>query len=156
MFVYTGDQTAFKWAARDRIEKLLACDRWKEGSSFQGTGSENPEQHHDKDTWLYPLVQMGPLGITQDEDTMRRLLRSADSDHRIRLASGYFNLTDQYMDILLNQSLAQYEILMASPQVSGVMLKENLSDIIFTIMIARHYIYAIFFQKKLCKKSFIK
>ncbi|XP_064607284.1 CDP-diacylglycerol--glycerol-3-phosphate 3-phosphatidyltransferase, mitochondrial-like [Liolophura sinensis] len=140
---FQDDQTTFKWAARDRVEKLLACESWRGGTGTEGRDSQNQGHHCDKDTWLYPLVQMGPLGITQDEDTMRRLLRSADSGHRIRLASGYFNLTDQYMDILLNQSLAQYEILMASPQVNGFYGARGMTG---GIVPAYIYISKLFFQ----------
>ena len=69
------------------------------------------------DTVIYPLVQMGPLGITVDQEVTRQMLGEGDEASTCYLASGYFNLTSEYMDTII-QSNATYEILMASPQVS--------------------------------------
>ena len=70
------------------------------------------------DTWVVPLVQMFPFGIRQDEFITSELLSSATQDSKLYLASGYFNLTRKYMDILLKSS-AKYEILTAHPTVNG-------------------------------------
>ena len=69
------------------------------------------------DTWIFPLVQMGPLGVTVDEEVTSGILNSADSDMECYLASGYFNLTKKYMETVL-RSNAKFNILMASPEVS--------------------------------------
>lgn len=71
------------------------------------------------DTVIYPLVQMGPLGITVDQEVTRQLLGEGDPAAVCYLASGYFNLTSEYMDTIL-QSNATFEMLMASPQVGIV------------------------------------
>ena len=60
---------------------------------------------------------MGPFGITHDEQALLNLLRTSEPRDNILLASGYFNLTDHYMSVILQESLAKYSILMASPQV---------------------------------------
>ncbi|CAH1273157.1 PGS1 [Branchiostoma lanceolatum] len=70
------------------------------------------------DTWICPLVQMGPLGVWHDEMVTRRLLRTAPKESELLLASGYFNLTEDYMDVMLRAD-ADFNILMASPQVNG-------------------------------------
>ncbi|XP_063961961.1 CDP-diacylglycerol--glycerol-3-phosphate 3-phosphatidyltransferase, mitochondrial-like [Lytechinus pictus] len=70
------------------------------------------------DTVIYPLVQMGPLGIIVDQEVTIQLLGEGDPAAVCYLASGYFNLTSQYMDTIL-QSNATFEMLMASPQVNG-------------------------------------
>ncbi|XP_035695175.1 CDP-diacylglycerol--glycerol-3-phosphate 3-phosphatidyltransferase, mitochondrial-like [Branchiostoma floridae] len=70
------------------------------------------------DTWICPLVQMGPLGVWHDEMVTRRLLRTAPKESELLLASGYFNLTEDYMNVML-QADADFNILMASPQVNG-------------------------------------
>jgi hypothetical protein len=69
------------------------------------------------DTWLYPLVQMGPFGVFNDEYATLQLMRDASQHDEILLASGYFNLTDHYLEVILQESLAKYRLLMASPEV---------------------------------------
>lgn len=77
---------------------------------------ESGEEH--SDTWVFPLVQMKPLGIQLDEVVTQRLLREADGDSTVYLTSGYFNLTRTYMRLVLGAA-ADYRILMASPEVNG-------------------------------------
>ncbi|KAI4873928.1 hypothetical protein NFI96_000145, partial [Prochilodus magdalenae] len=70
-----------------------------------------------RDTWVFPLVQMKPLGIRLDEEVTQRLLREAGGD-TVYLTSGYFNLTRTYMKLVLGTATG-YRILMASPEVNG-------------------------------------
>ncbi|XP_006816893.2 CDP-diacylglycerol--glycerol-3-phosphate 3-phosphatidyltransferase, mitochondrial-like [Saccoglossus kowalevskii] len=72
------------------------------------------------DTLIYPLIQMGPLGITNDEEATMYLLENSPCGSRIHLASGYFNLTESYIDIVLNKSKAFFNILSAAPQVRKI------------------------------------
>ena len=81
------------------------------------TAQSVESESSDIDTWIYPLVQMGPFGITTDDSIMQALFRNSVSGSKIFLASGYFNLTDHYMDVILEESKANYELLMASPEV---------------------------------------
>ena len=61
---------------------------------------------------------MGQLGIHHDSVITQRLLESAPTGSQIRLATGYFNLTDEYQNSIVNSSRAQYSILMAHPKVN--------------------------------------
>ena len=61
---------------------------------------------------------MGPFGVGHDEQAMLELLKSSQPQDNVLLASGYFNLTDHYMSVILEQSRAKFSILMASPQVN--------------------------------------
>uniref|UniRef100_H3BZ52 CDP-diacylglycerol--glycerol-3-phosphate 3-phosphatidyltransferase n=1 Tax=Tetraodon nigroviridis TaxID=99883 RepID=H3BZ52_TETNG len=70
------------------------------------------------DTWVIPLVQMKPLGIRVDEQVTQSLLRAAGPDSTVFLTSGYFNLTQAYMRLVLGAG-ASYRILTASPEVNG-------------------------------------
>lgn len=70
------------------------------------------------DTWIFPLVQMKPLGIHLDEQVTKRLLTEAGDESVVYLTSGYFNLTKTYMQLVLGAD-ADYRILMASPEVNG-------------------------------------
>lgn len=69
------------------------------------------------DTLVYPLLQMYTFGIRQDEQVMEKFLCMAENSSQIKLASGYFNLTNHYMNIILKSSKAIYSLLVASPKV---------------------------------------
>lgn len=69
------------------------------------------------DTLVFPTVQMGPIGITNDSYVTKRFLSTAEEGSQIHLASGYFNLTEEYMQCVLGESKASYSILMAHPEV---------------------------------------
>lgn len=83
----------------------------------QRTGSEADCDQGEIDTWIYPLLQMGPFGIVDDEVATKAIFRTAEKGEEILLASGYFNLTDYYIQVILQESQAKYNILMASPEV---------------------------------------
>ena len=56
----------------------------------------NEDDFKDSDTVIYPLVQMGPLDVHFDELALSSLLENAQQNSTIYLASGYFNLTQEY------------------------------------------------------------
>ena len=103
----------FKAEAGNRVSGYL--QRKAEENMFTDL-PRKPEKHCD--TWVVPLVQMFPFGIRQDEFVTRELLSSACQACKLFLASGYFNLTRKYMDIMLKSS-ADCEILTAHPTVNG-------------------------------------
>lgn len=70
------------------------------------------------DTWVFPTVQMGPLGIRQDEEAMLWLLKQLPAGSDIHLSSPYFNLTPEYEEALLEAARDKHvQILTASPKV---------------------------------------
>ncbi|XP_053607980.1 CDP-diacylglycerol--glycerol-3-phosphate 3-phosphatidyltransferase, mitochondrial [Plodia interpunctella] len=71
------------------------------------------------DTWIFPLIQMGEFNITQDEQVTKRLLESAPPNSKLKLATGYFNLTDQYANTLLKDCKGNISLLMAHPNANG-------------------------------------
>lgn len=98
------------------------------GSSVQGlmdappaevnTAEKEKENEEDWDTFCFPTIQMGPLGIRQDEDCTVALLKGLPSGTLLQLASPYFNLTPDYEDVLLEVAEQNIvEILTASPKV---------------------------------------
>jgi len=70
------------------------------------------------DTIVYPLVQMGPVNVNVDEQVTSRLFRSAPTGALLYLASGYFNLTDNYRRSIVDQCTATFKILTAAPEVT--------------------------------------
>ncbi|KAK7475409.1 hypothetical protein BaRGS_00033359 [Batillaria attramentaria] len=122
---FRGDMHQFKWTAKDKINALLDRQiqmqerKWRPSKSNTQVTEDPSNTAADCDTWVYPLVQMGPMGVINDEHVTLQLLRRPAKDDEILLASGYFNLTDHYMEVILQESLAKYKLLMASPEVNG-------------------------------------
>ena len=77
--------------------------------------TNNDVTHYD--TIIYPLVQMSPFDIKQDDMVTRRLLKEAKTGDSVFLATGYFNLTDVYRSLIVDKCLANFHILTAAPQV---------------------------------------
>ncbi|XP_077594640.1 CDP-diacylglycerol--glycerol-3-phosphate 3-phosphatidyltransferase, mitochondrial isoform X1 [Stigmatopora nigra] len=107
---YQGNRQDFSTAASKRIMAVMDAARLNQRLS--------QPSHQELDTWVFPLVQMKPLGIQVDQQVTQRLLQEADPDSTVYLTSGYFNLTRAYMRLVLGTG-ANYHILTASPQVNG-------------------------------------
>lgn len=69
------------------------------------------------DTWIFPLIQMGQLRIEQDAFVTDRILAEAPKNSRLFIATGYFNLTNRYMQTIIYDSQAACRLLMAHPDV---------------------------------------
>ncbi|XP_062382073.1 CDP-diacylglycerol--glycerol-3-phosphate 3-phosphatidyltransferase, mitochondrial [Sardina pilchardus] len=123
---YKGNRKDFSATARRRImevvntacarQRLLEAERSLEEAEAEAADLPSPAPS--TDTWVFPLVQMKPLGIHLDEQVTRRLLTEAGGDSTVYLTSGYFNLTRAYMRLVLGAG-ADYRILMAAPEVNG-------------------------------------
>lgn len=85
------------------------------------------------DTWVFPLLQMAPLGVAQDQKVTERLLADAPQSSRLRLATGYFNLTDRYADVVLGNRRSAFDLLVASPRANGFYGGQGLSGYIPTV-----------------------
>ncbi|KAF7231968.1 hypothetical protein EG68_11360 [Paragonimus skrjabini miyazakii] len=89
-------------------------------------------------TYLIPLVQCGPFDIRTEECFTTRLLQSiATAVHKrchLSLASGYFNLTRAYENLLVDYTLlnpdSRLELLCASPSANGFLNSPGLSGYI--------------------------
>ncbi|KAL6094374.1 pgs1 [Pungitius sinensis] len=106
---YHGDRQAFSAAARKRIMEVVNRAHVRQQLLEGGA---------DDDTVVFPLVQMKPLGIQIDEQVTQRLLTDAGPDAAVFLTSGYFNLTQPYMRMVLGAG-ARFRILTAAPEVNG-------------------------------------
>lgn len=71
------------------------------------------------DTWIFPLIEMGQLGIHHDSLATKSLLSGCLTDSKLKLATGYFNLTETYMETLTKDCHAECSILMAHPNANG-------------------------------------
>ncbi|ORX53999.1 hypothetical protein DM01DRAFT_1335850 [Hesseltinella vesiculosa] len=109
----------FKKQARQKLQAFLQ-EQQDHFANYSNLSREN--KHHD--TVLFPVIQMGPFGIRQDEQMTLGLLNVAHqqgnlgSPWTIDLTSGYFNFTNQYKRVILNTN-AQFHFLTASPEANG-------------------------------------
>ncbi|KAM9831203.1 CDP-diacylglycerol--glycerol-3-phosphate 3-phosphatidyltransferase, mitochondrial [Neosynchiropus ocellatus] len=114
---YKGRRQDFATAARKRIMEVVNSAHVRQQLVSLSEDSDD-EGLSESDTWVFPLVQMKPLGIQVDEQVTKRLLTEAQPDSTVFLTSGYFNLTRAYMRLVLGAG-ANYRILTASPEVNG-------------------------------------
>ncbi|XP_054898601.1 CDP-diacylglycerol--glycerol-3-phosphate 3-phosphatidyltransferase, mitochondrial isoform X1 [Poeciliopsis prolifica] len=116
---YKGNREDFSAAARKRIMEVMSSARVRQQQQpRRRSREEEARSGEEEDTWVFPLVQMKPLGIQMDEQVTQRLLTDAGPDSTVFLTSGYFNLTRAYMRLVLETG-ASYRILTASPEVNG-------------------------------------
>ncbi|XP_047233745.1 CDP-diacylglycerol--glycerol-3-phosphate 3-phosphatidyltransferase, mitochondrial isoform X2 [Girardinichthys multiradiatus] len=115
---YKGNRQEFSAVARKRIMEVVSSARARRQLLQQHSKGEEGMSEGEEDTWVFPLVQMKPLGIQVDEQVTQRLLTDAGPDSTVYLTSGYFNLTRAYMRLVLGTG-ASYRILTASPEVNG-------------------------------------
>lgn len=116
---YKGNRQDFSALARKRIMEVVNAAHMRQ-QLLNGLEDSEDEgiSEGEEDTWVFPLVQMKPLGIQVDEQVTQRLLTDAGPDSTVFLTSGYFNLTRAYMRLVLGAG-ASYRILTASPEVNG-------------------------------------
>ncbi|XP_038122998.1 CDP-diacylglycerol--glycerol-3-phosphate 3-phosphatidyltransferase, mitochondrial isoform X2 [Culex quinquefasciatus] len=111
MLPYKSAQVDFATEARERIR-----------SYFRGVMDRQRsicDEDKASDTWIFPLIEMGQLGIHHDSLATRNLLSGCLKDSQLKLATGYFNLTETYMDTLTKDCQAECCILMAHPNANG-------------------------------------
>lgn len=143
--MFQGDLGKYCSAMREAVQQLWSaeCEKtqerlrlMEENSSTlplreQRSTPDTPDSLNTHlDTLVFPTLQMGPFGITNDGYVTKRFLSSAEEASRIHLASGYFNLTEEYMKCVLGESRASYSILMAHPEVRKSHLCKHIHDCI--------------------------
>lgn len=84
-------------------------------------------QHKPKDdsydTTLFPLVQMGPFGLRQDERVTLSVLdhvlhnNEQEGQSKVFITSGYFNFEKRYSQAIINTKAADVCLIAASPEV---------------------------------------
>lgn len=112
-----GEQFAAE--AKKKVYKLFEDQLNYNRNKYQWPNSNN------HDTWVFPLVQMGQLGIYMDNILTRRILESVPHNAELSLATGYFNLTQDYMDSILHSSQPKVNILLAHPSVTYKRKKQS-------------------------------
>ncbi|KAH8388297.1 hypothetical protein KR093_003011, partial [Drosophila rubida] len=113
---YEGTKQQFIKLAKQRITDFVqqAYQRQLKVKAAEETGNSSKV-----DTWVFPLLEMGQLGIHHDSVVTKQLLSNCIAGSRLKLATGYFNLTQEYMDTITHKCRAQCSILMAHPNANG-------------------------------------
>ena len=120
---YNGDFNHFVSTARAGIQNWLSEYHTKyqlkfnaEKAVFQplATPVDCPA-----DTWIFPSIQMGPFDITHDSDLTKKFLQSGAEGSKFKVATGYFNPTNEYKNVMVNSSKASYDVLCAHPTANG-------------------------------------
>lgn len=120
---YEANKLEFAEEARKRILDFFKETFYKQKleieNKFQESKATDTNIGNDTipDTWIFPLIEMGQLGIHHDSIVTKKLLSSAIEGSKFKLATGYFNLTEEYMKTITNDCLAECSILMAHPNV---------------------------------------
>lgn len=118
------------------LESVLDCH-----SNLYSTGARTSDlvdlqgdlwlDGHSANTWVFPTVQMGSLGIRQDELCILWLLANLPAGSCVHFASAYFNLTKEFQDALLQASTDKvFKILTAAPQANGFYGSRGISGLI--------------------------
>nr|CAG4650278.1 EOG090X08SX [Sida crystallina] len=112
---FLNSSTDFVAEARKTVLSLYEKQRSSQNNdeSFRWP---NDKSH---DTWIFPLVQMGQLNVDMDNICTRKILECIPTDAEMSLATGYFNLTQDYMTSILQTCRADVQILMAHPSANG-------------------------------------
>ncbi|XP_015595297.1 CDP-diacylglycerol--glycerol-3-phosphate 3-phosphatidyltransferase, mitochondrial [Cephus cinctus] len=110
---YKSPSKDFTAAASEKIQTLFQDEMEKRSELNQLAGAS------ETDTWVFPLVQMGQLNIHHDSDVTLRILETAPLGATLRLATGYFNLTYDYRNAILNYTEAACHLLTAHPTANG-------------------------------------
>jgi len=130
---YEKNAAEFTVEAREKIEDLLKEQH-----------ARNPLNFHEdsRDTWIFPFIQMGQLGIFKDNIYTEKIFKTVPSNAELSLATGYFNLTQDYLDSILNMSQPNVHILMAHPTANGFLSAKGFAGGIpsaYTLLASQFY-----------------
>ncbi|CAJ0577137.1 unnamed protein product, partial [Mesorhabditis spiculigera] len=105
---FLGDSVEYRRRFQKQIEGCI--ERLKVSIRSMNQGA---------DTFLYPLLQMGPFNIHQEYDFLKRLFETKTSALEIIMASGYFNCIDEYIERIFGVGEYGMEVLVAAPEANG-------------------------------------
>ena len=115
---YLGNFQTFVQEANSKITSFL-CRQFEENRL---TSDFSVDRGKKEDTWIFPSIQMGQLMVTQDSEITCKLLEqmTGEPGSRLLLGTGYFNLTDEYMQKMLRtESKSEIDVVMAHPKANS-------------------------------------
>lgn len=127
--IYPEDKNHPIFSNREDFGKELS----KKITNLMEDFNQKENQGDNRDTIVFPLIQMNDAFIKIDEQVTKNIFEKADLNCKIFLALGYFNLTDEYINAIVKQSSAEYDLLLASPEANGFFGAKGLSGYIPSI-----------------------
>jgi len=112
---FKGNFLTFVGEVRKRISDFLSKQKsenvveFRDGS-FMGSREPSETSETKVDTWIFPSVQMGTMGINQDSELTTKLLESAPKNSTFKFGTGYFNLTEEYLHVIMHKSKAKFDL----------------------------------------------
>ena len=109
---FKGNFQTFVGEVRKRISDFLSKQRSENVVEFRnGSFVGSRESSEAKvDTWIFPSVQMGSMGINHDSELTTKLLESAPENSTFKFGTGYFNLTQEYLHVIMHKSKAKFDL----------------------------------------------
>lgn len=119
---YKGSHTEFINNARNLVESFLSTAKQTQQSRMLQSDKSTA------DTWIFPLVEMGQLNLHHDSLVTEKLITNSLPQSKLNMATGYFNLTQNYMDALISSCKAKCDILMAHPTANGFLSAKGIAN----------------------------
>lgn len=120
---YKGSRSEFVNNARTSIENFMA-----ETKQVQHLRISEPDKTGSEDTWVYPLIEMGQFNLHHDSIATEKIFTNALPESKLNIATGYFNLTQTYMNALIASCKAKCDILMAHPTANGFLGAKGIAN----------------------------
>ncbi|KAJ3291472.1 CDP-diacylglycerol--glycerol-3-phosphate 3-phosphatidyltransferase [Borealophlyctis nickersoniae] len=133
---HSRDRSRFQSVAASSMQDF--CSRWfqstrrlRENLLEGGLGADGSGF----DTVVVPAIQMGQLGVRQDEEVMVSIMDTVggrtggdrdDGKWTVNLSSGYLNFPPIYQDRIVDSS-ARYSVLTAAPEANGFFNSKGVS-----------------------------
>ena len=110
---YKGNFDTFVKEVKKNISNFLTKQKNENSLVFAGNSfDENCKSSNNEecDTWIFPSVQMGAMGVTHDSELTTQLLENAPKDSLFKFGTGYFNLTQEYLHVIMHKSRAKFDL----------------------------------------------
>ncbi|CAB3396742.1 unnamed protein product [Caenorhabditis bovis] len=105
---YLGDTETYKKMLALRVNNVI--------SEYQ---KEFAGKFNEEETMVYPVIQMGNIGINQEFELVKKVLAQKGTDWHITMASGYFNCIEDYEKVMFEEANYTLDIITASPKSNG-------------------------------------
>ncbi|GAM28802.1 hypothetical protein SAMD00019534_119780 [Acytostelium subglobosum LB1] len=125
------ESSQFKLMAEKRLASLLEPNSFYTADNFKHSLSSplDVQSSTSKATWIFPTIQMGPFNIRHDEVCSSYIFANIPSTSKFFVASPYFNLTKNYLQLILSGK-PQIDIITCSPETNGFAGATGMSGVV--------------------------
>ena len=116
---FLGDYQEYVSQVKRDISSWLQSQKQQNRLCYDPSAKSFEQSRKGQDTWIFPSIQMGPFGINHDGELTTKFLRSGAQGSTFKFATGYFNLTRNYQNVIIGSSKASFESLCAHPSANG-------------------------------------